>query len=118
MTHYFTQLLQANPWLKKSTPYACQQSGHLSHFTLNHISVTSHHSYRFKAVRTHVTFDDGHSSLGTALFWVITQRAVVIPYPCFRKTYWSHFQGSRILDPWRFRHSHTTPTSFTDECVL
>ena len=54
----------------------------------------------------HITFDDGHSSLKTALFWVITERAAVIPYPCFRTTYWSHFRGSRILDPWRFPH-HT-----------
>jgi len=32
------------------------------------------------------------------LFWDITQRVVVIPYRCFRTTYWSHLQGSRIQD--------------------
>jgi len=34
----------------------------------------------------------------TALFWVIAQRAVVIPYRRFGTTYRSHLQGSRILD--------------------
>jgi len=28
----------------------------------------------------------------TALFWVITQRVVVISYRCFGKTCWSHLQ--------------------------
>jgi len=32
----------------------------------------------------------------TALFWVITQRVVVIPYRHFRTNYWFHLQGSRI----------------------
>jgi len=33
----------------------------------------------------------------TALFWVIMQRVVVIPYRCFGTTYRSHLQGSEIL---------------------
>ena len=32
----------------------------------------------------------------TALFWVITQRVVVIPYRRFGTTYRSHLQGSRV----------------------
>jgi len=32
----------------------------------------------------------------TALFWVVTQRVVVIPYGCFGTTYRSHLQGLRI----------------------
>jgi len=28
--------------------------------------------------------------LRTSFVWVTTQRVVVIPYPCFRTTYWSH----------------------------
>ena len=35
----------------------------------------------------------------TALFLVIMQRVVVIPYRHFGTTYWSHLQGSR-LDSW------------------
>ena len=35
--------------------------------------------------------------MGTALFWVIKQRVVVISYRRFRTTYRSHLQGSRIL---------------------
>jgi hypothetical protein len=31
----------------------------------------------------------------TALFWVITQRVVVISYRRFGTTYWSHLQGSK-----------------------
>jgi hypothetical protein len=31
----------------------------------------------------------------SALFWVITQHIVVVPYQRFRTTYQSHFQGSR-----------------------
>jgi len=30
----------------------------------------------------------------TALFWVVTQRVVVIPCRCFGTTYRSHLQGS------------------------
>ena len=39
----------------------------------------------------------------TALFWAITQQAVVIPYRRFGTTYLSHLQGSRIwiLGPWK-----------------
>jgi len=40
ITHYFSQLLYTNSWLKKSTPSACQQGSHPSHFTLHYISVT------------------------------------------------------------------------------
>jgi len=36
------------------------------------------------------------AKLRTALFWVITHQVVVISYQCFRATYWSHPQGSRI----------------------
>jgi len=32
----------------------------------------------------------------TVFFCVITQQVVVIPYWCFRTTYWSHLQGPRI----------------------
>jgi len=42
----------------------------------------------------------------TALFWVITQRVVVISHWRFGTTYWSHLQGSgRILEPWRWKRS-------------
>jgi len=34
--------------------------------------------------------------LRPALFWIITQPVVVIPYRRFGTTYWSHLQGSRI----------------------
>ena len=38
--------------------------------------------------------------LRTALFWVVTQRIVVISYRRFGTTYLSHPQGSRlILEP-------------------
>jgi len=36
----------------------------------------------------------------TALFWAVTQRALVIPYRRFGTTYQYHLQGSRI--PWRW----------------
>jgi hypothetical protein len=39
------------------------------------------------------------SQLRTALFWVITQRVVVISYRRFEKTYRSHPRGSRVLNP-------------------
>jgi len=32
----------------------------------------------------------------TAVFWVVTQRAVVIPYRRFGTTYRSHLKGSKI----------------------
>jgi hypothetical protein len=32
----------------------------------------------------------------TAIFWVVTQQAVVIPYHRFGTTYWFHLEGSRI----------------------
>ena len=35
--------------------------------------------------------------LGTAFFWIITQRVVVISYRRFGTTYWSYFK----LDPSR-----------------
>jgi hypothetical protein len=34
--------------------------------------------------------------MSTALFWVIRQRVVVIPYGRFGRTYLSHLQESRI----------------------
>ena len=37
-----------------------------------------------------------NDNLRTAVFWVITQRVVVISYRRFGKTYRSHTQGSRI----------------------
>jgi len=36
------------------------------------------------------------TDMRTALFWAITNRAVVIPYRRFGTTYPSHLQGSRI----------------------
>jgi hypothetical protein len=38
------------------------------------------------------------SGLRSALFWLITQRTVVVPCRRFRTTYRSHLQGSRNLD--------------------
>jgi hypothetical protein len=37
-----------------------------------------------------------HADMRTALFWPITQHAVVIPYRRFETTYRPHLQGSRI----------------------
>ena len=34
----------------------------------------------------------------TALFWVITQRVVVVPYRRFGTAYLSHFQAPRIQE--------------------
>ena len=45
----------------------------------------------------------------TALFWVITQQAVVLPYRRFGTTYRPHLQGS--IDPWRLYHFLDQPTS-------
>ena len=36
--------------------------------------------------------------MGTVLFWVVTQRVLVIPYRRFGKRYWSPLQGSRIQE--------------------
>jgi len=36
--------------------------------------------------------------LGTALFWAITQRVVVIPYGCFWATFRSYLKRSRIQE--------------------
>jgi len=41
----------------------------------------------------------------TAFIWAITPRIVVIPYRCFKTTYWCLHHGSRIfwiLCPWRW----------------
>jgi hypothetical protein len=61
------------------------------------------------SLRTALRFTPGHkyfavydfklpprSRWETALFWIITQRVVVISYRCFGTTYRSHLQGSRI----------------------
>ena len=38
--------------------------------------------------------------LGSALFWDITRRRVLIAYRRFETTYWSHLQRSRIIWRW------------------
>jgi hypothetical protein len=40
-----------------------------------------------------------HQDLQTVLFWAGMQCVVVIPYSCFGTTYWSHLQGSKLLEP-------------------
>ena len=55
-----------------------------------------------------VNMDLPNAVLRTALLWVIMQQLLVISYWCFRKTYRSHLEGTKIqwfwiLDSWTLR---------------
>jgi len=53
--------------------------------------------------------------LRNALFWVITQRVVVISYRRFRTIYRSHFQGSSTVNYSSFRQpSHLSNVLYFD----
>jgi len=54
--------------------------------------------FRWNLTRVTGILREGHCTLlRTALFWVITQRVVVISYRCCGTTYRSHLQGSKFL---------------------
>ena len=43
-----------------------------------------------------IYFEKRSATKRTALFWLITEKVVVIPYQLFGTGYWSHRHGSRI----------------------
>ena len=80
-----------------------------------HITYTHTHTHTDTHTHTHITYTHTHTHayirdtrvctytrciyLRTVLFWVITQRVVVISYKRFVTTCRSHLQSSRILEP-------------------
>jgi hypothetical protein len=57
----------------------------------------------------------GADPLLTLLFWVVTQRVVVIPYRRFGTTYRSHLQFSRIPED---RSSHLLRGGNLESCII
>jgi hypothetical protein len=73
-----------------SIAISAEHAIHITWFDIPTLSCTKSASVYFsKFLRT-------KSDLRTALFWVITQRVVVISYRRFGTAYRSHLQGSRI----------------------
>jgi hypothetical protein len=50
-------------------------------------------------------------NMSTALFWVVRQRVVVIPYGRFGRIYLSHLQGSRIKKNLNFIEGYGSSTA-------
>ena len=69
----------------------------LRHVYLVYIApVNPRHSLFHQATMHNFTPNFGHCTMRTALFWIITQRAVAIPYGRFGTTYRSQLHGSTI----------------------
>ena len=54
----------------------------------------------------------------SALFWLITQREVVVSYRRFGTTYRYHFQGARFLDLGMIGCPETSMKVITTDCVI